>query len=91
MKYYQQPESFAYSEDNNQIVPMLRMSEVYYIAAEAIYQQDLETAKKYLSHVKKTRGVITDLENVTKDNFMNVLVNDAQREFFWRRTDFLYV
>lgn len=53
MKYYQQPESFAYSEDNNQIVPMLRMSEVYYIAAEAIYQQDLETAKKYLSHVKK--------------------------------------
>lgn len=82
MKYYQQPESFAYSEDNNQIVPMLRMSEVYYIAAEAIYQQDLETAKKYLSHVKKTRGVITDLENVTKDNFMNVLVNDAQREFF---------
>lgn len=45
MKYYQQPESFAYSEDNNQIVPMLRMSEVYYIAAEAIYQQDLETAK----------------------------------------------
>ena len=81
MKYYQQPESFAYSEDNNQIVPMLRMSEVYYIAAEAIYQQDLETAKKYLSHVKKTRGVITDLENVTKDNFMNVLVNDAQREF----------
>lgn len=60
---------------------MLRMSEVYYIAAEAIYQQDLETAKKYLSHVKKTRGVITDLENVTKDNFMNVLVNDAQREF----------
>ena len=61
---------------------MLRMSEVYYIAAEAIYQQDLETAKKYLSHVKKTRGVITDLENVTKDNFINVLVNDAQREFF---------
>lgn len=32
---------------------MLRMSEVYYIAAEAIYQQDLETAKKIFVACKK--------------------------------------
>lgn len=82
MKYYQQPDSYKYSEINNVIVPMFRMSEVYYIAAEAIYQTDLDKAKEYLRTVKKSRGIDADLEKVTASQFMTMLVNDAQREFF---------
>ena len=41
---------------------MFRMSEVYYIAAEAIYKKDLDKAKDYLKLVKKGRGVEDDLE-----------------------------
>ena len=35
LKYYKQVESTEYGKANNQIIPMIRMSEVYYIAAEA--------------------------------------------------------
>ena len=82
MKYYQQPDSYKYSGINNVIIPMFRMSEVYYIAAEAIYQTDLDKAKEYLKTVKKSRGLDVDLEDVTASQFMAMLVNDAQREFF---------
>ncbi|MBD3588812.1 RagB/SusD family nutrient uptake outer membrane protein [Bacteroides sp. GM023] len=81
LKYYQQPDSYKYSKINNMIVPMFRMSEVYYIAAEAIYETDLEKARGYLETVKKGRGINAKLNDVTKDQFMDVLVNDAQREF----------
>lgn len=89
VKYYQQPESFSYAIDNNRLVPMIRMSEVYYIAAEAIYMQkqnggegDLKEAVSYLEKVKKGRGITVELDEMTTTDFMNVLVNDAQREFF---------
>ena len=39
LKYYEQLNSYKYAEVNNMIVPMFRMSEVYYIAAEAIYKR----------------------------------------------------
>lgn len=53
LKYYEQLNSYKYAEVNNMIVPMFRMSEVYYIAAEAIYKKDLDKAKDYLKLVKK--------------------------------------
>lgn len=81
LKYYQQPESYQYGKVNNQLVPMIRMSEIYYIAAEAIYETDLSTALKYLKIVKKGRGLNVDLSGVTKGEFMNELVKDARREF----------
>lgn len=58
MKYYQQPDSYKYSGINNVIIPMFRMSEVYYIAAEAIYQTDLDKAKEYLKTVKRAEGLM---------------------------------
>lgn len=89
VKYYQQSEIFSYAIDNNRLVPMIRMSEVYYIAAEAIYMQklnggkgDLKEAIGYLEKVKKGRGITVELDEVTTTDFMNVLINDAQREFF---------
>lgn len=81
LKYYQQPASYKYAKINNVMVPMFRMSEVYYIAAEAIYKKDLNKAKEYLKTVKKGRGVNANLDDLTEEQFMNALVNDAQREF----------
>ena len=60
---------------------MFRMSEVYYIAAEAIYKTNIEKARTYLETVKKGRGIKAKLDDVTESQFMDVLVNDAQREF----------
>ena len=82
LKYNQRPDSYKYGKENNVLVPMLRMSEVYYIAAEAIYKENLTEAKGYLTLVKKGRGLTDDLEGVTAANFMDVLVNDALRELW---------
>ena len=67
-----------------QLIPMLRMSEVYYIAAEAIFDKNPDEAKSYLSYVKRLRGVRdTDYSAVSrKDEFIELLVNDMRREFF---------
>lgn len=72
---------------SNSLVPMVRMSELYYIAAEAVYKRDLEEAKGYLRTVKKGRGLTSDdasmkdVENVSASSFMDVLINDARREW----------
>ena len=65
------------------MVPMIRMSEVYYIAAEAIYDTDKELAKTYLKTVKQGRGISSpDLsKSGTKQDFINLIVDDARREF----------
>lgn len=61
---------------------MIRMSEVYYIAAEAIFDTNPKEAQSYLELVKKGRGVSKKFDNVTnKSDFINLLVNDARREF----------
>lgn len=84
LKYHEQPSSKSFADENNPIIPMLRMSEVYYIAAEAIFDKDPEEAKSYLSYVKRVRGVRnTDYSTVSrKDEFVELLVNDMRREFF---------
>ena len=88
LKYYKQVESTEYGKANNQIIPMIRMSEVYYIAAEAIYTEGdllkIAEAKSYLEKVKKGRGIKTvDYSSVSsKNDFVNMIVNDARREFF---------
>lgn len=67
---------------SNQTIPMIRMSEVYYIAAEAIFDTNPKEAQSYLELVKKGRGVSKKFDNVTnKSDFINLLVNDARREF----------
>ena len=84
LKYHEQPSGKSFAEENNPAIPMLRMSEVYYIAAEAIFDKNPDEAKSYLSYVKRLRGVRdTDYSAVSrKDEFIELLVNDMRREFF---------
>jgi len=81
LKYYAQPSKAQYAEVNNQTIPMIRMSEVYYIAAEAIFDSNPSEAIEYLKEVKKGRGVSFNKTGIGKEEFMNILVNDARREF----------
>lgn len=83
LKYNEQPARAKYAQVNNQTIPMIRMSEVYYIAAEAIYDTAPDEAKEYLKTVKKGRGLTVDYSEVSdKEEFINLLENDARREFF---------
>jgi hypothetical protein len=83
LKYNEQPAKAKYALVNNQTIPMIRMSEVYYIAAEAIFETNPDEAKEYLKTVKKGRGLTVDYSEVSdKDEFINLLENDARREFF---------
>ena len=82
---------------SNKLIPMIRMSEMYYIAAEAIYENNMDEAKKYLSKVKSGRGLkstdpsMKDLASATKSNFMDILINDARREWLGEgQTFFMY-
>ena len=52
---------------------------------------DLKEAVSYLEKVKKGRGITVELDEMTTTDFMNVLVNDAQREFFGEGQTFFYV
>ena len=81
LKYYEQPAKAKYAEINNQTIPMIRMSEVYYIAAEAIFDSNSDEAHEYLKEVKKGRGLSFNKPGISKEEFMNILVNDARREF----------
>ncbi len=86
-KYAQRFATNNGTQIGNTLVPMIRMSEMYYIAAEAIYKTDLAEAKEYLLTVKEGRGLSSSDQSVrnvnmaNENNFLNILQNDARREW----------
>ena len=97
LKYNKQSESSTFGPVNNKTIPMIRMSEVYYIAAECLYDTGdpvkMNAAMSYLKYVKQGRGIrnpkMDDIE--TKDQFMEALIYDARREFVGEgQTLFIY-
>ena len=72
---------------SNYLVPLVRMSEAYYIAAETIYKKNLDEAKGYLRAVKQSRYSsynslsLDKVNNADENNFMDVLINDMRREW----------
>lgn len=87
LKYKEQTKNTTPALVCNKLIPIIRMSEVYYIAAEAIYQKNLEEAKGYLKIVKKGRGLRTaSLDKFmasvsSEDKFMPALYSEARREW----------
>lgn len=76
------------------MIPMIRMSEMFYIAAEALYDTNKEVAMSHLKYVRGKRGVSAALpEPATKEEFMKQILNDMRRElvgegqlfFFYKR------
>lgn len=87
LKYRRSYGTGAIDEVSNTMIPLIRMSEVYYIAAEAIMETDLEQAKDYLFAVKSGRGIRSSRINQLRTEINSVsklrteLLNDARREF----------
>jgi hypothetical protein len=59
----------------------MRLSEMYYIAAESSYASDPVTAVGYVDSVRNARGVDT-LQVSSPDDFMTQLVKEARKEFY---------
>jgi hypothetical protein len=74
-------------EDDNtanpypQIIPGIRLTEMYYIAAESSYDANAAKAIAYLDEVRSRRGIIVKLNVASKTEFMNELVKEARKEW----------
>ena len=66
------------------IIPNIRLSEIYYNGAEAIYDENPEKARELINAVEKARGVSTSKRmpsGLEKDEFMEWLVSEYRKEF----------
>jgi hypothetical protein len=65
------------------VAPALRLSEMYYIAAEATYDTDPVKAIALLNTIRIHRGIIDLLPNTLgKTAFMTELVKESRKEFY---------
>jgi hypothetical protein len=76
----------AREDDNSanpypQIIPGIRLTEMYYIAAESNYDINPAKATAYLDEVRGRRGIIVKLNVTSKNEFMNELVKEARKEW----------
>ena len=62
-------------------IPMIRLSEMYLIAAESYYDTDKETAAAYVGHVRKMRGISDEVQHDTFSQLQEEIITEARREF----------
>jgi hypothetical protein len=63
-------------------IPMFRLSELYHIAAEAVYDSHPDEALALLNRLRQYRGCTVALGGITdKSAFQDAIINDARREF----------
>ena len=63
------------------IIPMIRLSEMYFIAALSAYDTHAEEAIKYLQTVRKMRGASPAINGETYKGFLDDVTLEARREF----------
>lgn len=66
------------------VAPAMRLSEMYYIAAEASYNSgDVGSALSYFNTVREKRGIGDSVATVAdKPTFVNLLLTEARKEFY---------
>jgi len=82
---YLRVEKYTRDPDANlheQMAPAIRLSEMYYIAAECTFDTDPAKAWEYFNTVRLNRGIGTALSDPSKAVFMQELVKEARKEFF---------
>lgn len=68
--------------DITSAIPMIRLSEMYHIAAETLYDSDPDGALELLNTLRTKRGCTIPLSAIaTKNEFYDAIINDARREF----------
>lgn len=93
---FMQRYSYSVSQEKDKIIPNIRISEAYYIAAECLYKTDMATAAADLTVVRTARGYETALsETMTEEAFWETLTYEYRKEFigegqlifFYKRTN----
>jgi hypothetical protein len=64
------------------VLPALRLSEMYYIAAECTYDTDAAKGIALLQAVRAARGITKPLAVSTKDDLLKELIKEARKEFY---------
>lgn len=63
------------------LIPIIRLSEMYYILSEAKAETDLPEALSYLSVVRKARGAKRDISGTLPKDYENELTAECKKEF----------
>ena len=75
----------------NIMIPMIRLSEMYYILAECYYEIDKAKAKEYLQVVRKARQCVSQLpEAKNQSEFNELITKEFRREHFGEGQLFFY-
>jgi starch-binding outer membrane protein, SusD/RagB family len=77
-KYHQDVSSNMYDLR----LPAIRLSEMYYIAAESAFDTDQVQAWAYFNKVRFQRGITATLSGTDKNLFLSELVKEYRKEFF---------
>ncbi len=79
-------------EIEDRLLPVIRLSEVYYIMCEYLADKDISKGIGLLQELRIARGAKTPLDPaMPKDKFLEAVYNDATREFIIEgQTYFLY-
>ena len=82
---------------NRNIVPLMKLPEMYYIAAENYIKTDLSKAIDYLNIVRRSRGIIQDIpantsaamvrEELTKE-YRKEFISEGQLFYYYKRLGF---
>lgn len=62
-------------------IPMIRMSEMYLIAAERLYEENPTGAFEILGELQEMRGVTVTESVASYDQLLTILTGEARREF----------
>ncbi len=62
-------------------IPMIRLSEMYMIAAEFYYSVDKDLAAGYLGKVRRMRGISPEVKSDMYEHLMEEIILEARREF----------
>lgn len=83
MKYKERKETNKEAKVTNKLIPMIRISEIFYIMAECLYESDPAGAKVWLDYVRQSRGCRTaSPDAMTQDEFNKLILKDFRREFY---------
>lgn len=85
IKYMRNPNARDEDSTGNKhplMAPAIRLSEMHYIAAEAIYESNPAKALEYLTKVRNVRGIGTPLQVSSYEQMIQELLKDARKEWF---------
>ncbi|MDE5612616.1 MAG: RagB/SusD family nutrient uptake outer membrane protein [Odoribacter sp.] len=86
------PKDVELQKENTKGVSLIRLPEMYYIAAEAVYEKDPQKALDYLNKVRRSRGltIALDIAQVnTVEKFRQALQSERVKELWGEGQIFL--